>query len=275
MRMQKLFFFKILKKETLIRATHLTVSRAPDGIFLSRPNTFVDLCSESSPDPRLQDQLTRWNFQQMREILVTSACRDEFFWMGRKLEDSSNSIRFTGFQIFQTCNLAQRNIREDWDSPTHGRSWTYRGTPDIASTTGRGFWSFWVGSQRSTLWRLCHLCWYSAVSLNFTVSVVRICFCCNIFMIEKQLRFSVIHSRRHLERSEGGEVGTFLALNTHPKSNRHFLSRQNKLRKVEWLSTSSQTPPNSQAPAPWAPCTQHRCSSWTFVLKISVWMDDI
>ena len=49
------------------------VSRVPHGIFLSRPNAFVDLCSESSPDPRLQDQLTRWNFQQMQEILVTSA----------------------------------------------------------------------------------------------------------------------------------------------------------------------------------------------------------
>ena len=55
-------------------------------------------------------------------------------------------------------------------------------------------------------------------------------------MIEKQLRFSVIHSRRHLYRSEGGKQEPScsemmrniaklygLALKTHPKSTRHLL----------------------------------------------------
>ena len=172
--------------------------------------------------------------------------------MGRSSDSS-----VTRFQIFQTCNSARGNIREDWVSPTHGRSWTYRGTPDIASTTGRGFWSFWifwVGSQRSTLWRLCHLCWCSAVSLNFTVSVVRICCCCNIFMIEKQLRFSVIHSRRHLDGSEKGKQEPScseimrniaklysLALKTHPKSACHSLSMPKALVTFCWYWVPSQS----------------------------------
>lgn len=100
------------------------VSRVPHCIFLSRPNAFVDLCSESSPDPGLQDQLTRWNFQQMQEILVTSAFEIKRFQ--RMLWMSSGMRRWRSWRFIkissdssvpgvQTCNLAQRlSFPDSW-----------------------------------------------------------------------------------------------------------------------------------------------------------------
>lgn len=116
------------------------VSRGPHGIFLSRPNAFVDLCSKSSPDPRLQDQLTRWNFQQMQEILVTSAFEIKRFQ--RMLWMSSGMRRWRSWRFIkvssdssvpgvQTCNLAQRlGFPDSWwvmDLPGHPKHCEHHG----------------------------------------------------------------------------------------------------------------------------------------------------
>ena len=110
------------------------VSRVPHGIFLSRPNAFVDLCSESSSYPRLQDQLTRWNFQQMQEILVTSAFEIKRFqrmlWMSSGMR-RWRSWRFIKVSGVQTCNLAQRlSFPDSWwvmDLPGHPKHCEHHG----------------------------------------------------------------------------------------------------------------------------------------------------